>query len=89
MVIGSFELDGTLVCVYAWRGMKCSGGWVFWRVVTPGFEKMKSVAWRDHLRRAWEGSCNTATAVTSAAVTAVKTAIASGTKALRIIQGRR
>jgi hypothetical protein len=52
MVVGSFELDDTLVYVYVWRGAKWSGAFLFENVITPGYRKMKSVEWRNKKERA-------------------------------------
>jgi hypothetical protein len=51
MVVGSFELDDTLVYVYVWRGAKWSGAFLLENFITPGYRKM-SVEWRNKKDRA-------------------------------------
>lgn len=89
MVVGSFELDDTLVYVYVWRGTKWSGALWFKNVIRPGYRKVKSVDWRNQKELAFARVKYIAITLSLKIADACSNIFGSGGTLLRNMNGRR
>jgi hypothetical protein len=88
-VVGSFELDDTLVYVYVWRGVKWIGALLFKNVIRPGYRKPKSVDWRNQKELAVARVKYIAISLSLEITDAYSNIFGSGGTLLRNMNGRR